>query len=173
MTAINSNTVVSIQQLNDFTDSDATAFFFHICHCQRWAKDMAHARPFSTVDQVKSSADQYWQKASETEILESFEGHARIGDLSAMREKYSAASKEQGQVASADESVLQSLFDKNNEYFDKHGFIFIVCASGKSAQEMLDLLLARLPNTRQQELQNGAAEQGKISDLRLSGRIST
>ncbi|GAA6167594.1 2-oxo-4-hydroxy-4-carboxy-5-ureidoimidazoline decarboxylase [Sessilibacter corallicola] len=165
-------TDISIDQLNALNTDEATTFFTHICHCQRWANDMCAARPFTDLTAVLSVAETLWSEASEAEILEAFQGHARIGDLSAMKEKYSAASKEQGQVALADERVLQELLVKNNEYFDKNGFIFIVCATGKSAEEMLTLLLARLDNPRQDELKNGAVEQGKITHLRLSSRIT-
>ncbi len=165
-------TEISIDQLNALNVDQATTFFTYICHCQRWANDMCAARPFTNLASLLSMAETLWSEASEAEILEAFQGHARIGDLSAMKEKYSAASKEQGQVASADEHVLQELLVKNNEYFDKNGFIFIVCATGKLAEEMLTLLLDRLHNPRQDELKNGAVEQGKITHLRLSSRIT-
>ncbi|BFM06477.1 2-oxo-4-hydroxy-4-carboxy-5-ureidoimidazoline decarboxylase [Halioxenophilus aromaticivorans] len=165
------NTTLTLAQLNALTGEQACAFFLSICHCQRWAQDMDSARPYATVPSLLGAAADYWQNPTEEEILESFTGHARIGDLSAMEKKYSAAAKEQGQVASASRAVIEQLFEDNNRYFEKNGFIFVVCASGKSAREMLGLLQQRLSNSRGQELATGAAEQAKISELRLSQRV--
>ena len=139
------------------------------CHCQRWSVVVAQQAPFATVEELLSVSHSAWQQADEAEILEAFSGHPRIGDLSALRDKYAAtATAEQGQVAAADERVLQTLKDLNDEYFERFGFIFIVCATGKSAQEMLSLLQARIGNSRDQELSNGAREQAAIMQLRIN-----
>ena len=106
-------------------------------------------------------------------MQEAFQGHPQIGDLAALLNKYaSTASTEQGQVVEADEAVLIALGERNREYLDKFGFIFIVCATGKSAAEMLGLLEARIGNDRETELANGAIEQGKIMRLRLNKRFT-
>jgi 2-oxo-4-hydroxy-4-carboxy-5-ureidoimidazoline decarboxylase len=89
--------------------------------------------------------------------------------MNALRNKYaSTASAEQGQVTNATEGVLLALREKNLLYLEKFGFIFIVCATGKSASEMLALLEARINNSPDEELVNGAREQGEIMNLRLS-----
>ena len=163
---------LTLQELNVHSAQVAEDFFYQICHCKRWAKEMVAARPFANRRELKKVAEQLWENPTEEEILEAFAGHARIGDLSALQEKYSAASKEQGQqMAESSPEIIQQLFEDNNRYFEQNGFIFIVCASGKSAREMLTLLRTRLFNNREQELMNGAAEQGKITALRLSERV--
>ncbi|WP_317931474.1 2-oxo-4-hydroxy-4-carboxy-5-ureidoimidazoline decarboxylase [Halioxenophilus sp. WMMB6] len=165
--------LLSLEELNILSPQIAEEFFLQICHCQRWAREMVTARPFANARELRSSAERLWENATEAEILESFAGHARIGDLSALQEKYSAASTEQGQqMADSSPEIITQLFEDNNRYFDQNGFIFIVCATGKSAREMLTLLRTRLFNTREQELMNGAAEQSKITALRLARRVT-
>ena len=105
-----------------------------------------------------------WSDAAESERLEAFSGHPQIGDLSALKNRFAAtASAEQGQVAAATEETLLALKSANDAYLEKFGFIFIVCATGKSAEEMLELVNERLPNSRQEELDNGAIEQGNTA----------
>ncbi len=159
--------------LNAMAEQQAEALFMQVCHCRRWAQDMTKARPFTSKPGLLSAAQEFWRAPSEAEILEAFNGHARIGDITALQQKYSAAAQEQGQVAQASAEVIQQLFDDNNRYFEQNGFIFVVCASGKSADQMLALLQQRLANPRHQELANGAAEQGKITALRLSQRLTS
>ena len=91
--------------------------------------------------------------------------------MNSLRKKYAStkalAAGEQSAVSQASEETLQALAQGNLDYEKKFGFIFIVCATGKSALEMLELLQARLPNTREQELLNAAREQHAITVLRL------
>jgi len=105
-----------------------------------------------------------------------FEAHPQIGDINSLRQKYAATKKmaagEQNSVNDASESVLTSLVKGNQDYLNKFGFIFIVFASGKSAAQMLSLLQTRLVNSRTQELENAAAEQNKITLLRLKKLFS-
>jgi len=101
-------------------------------------------------------------------MLEAFSGHPQIGDLEALRNRYAErAHAEQGQVLSAPDETLAELKDMNEAYLERHGFIFIVCATGKSAEQMLELLEQRLPNSREQELRIAAEEQAKITHIRL------
>lgn len=142
------------------------------CHCHQWAADVAECGPFQSGGDLIRVAKERWSVATESEILEAFLGHPQIGDMNALRNRFAkTASAEQGQVTTADETTLRSLKAGNDDYVQRFGFIFIVFASGKSAAEMLALLQARLGNSREQELVNGAEEQGKILRLRLSQLI--
>ena len=157
-------------QLSDFNSADspsAEAALLGCCHCPRWAATVTRERPYSDLESLTARAAAVWESATEEEILEAFAAHPKIGDLDALRDRYSRAGHEQGQVREAQDSVLQRLQQLNTEYEARHGFIFIVCATGKSAAEIAELLAARLPNSRQVELNNGAVEQGKILQLRL------
>jgi 2-oxo-4-hydroxy-4-carboxy-5-ureidoimidazoline decarboxylase len=133
---------------------------------------VAERRPFVSLEKLLTTANCFWTGVEEEQILEAFSGHARIGDIGLLRSRYAGrATQEQGQVLQASEAVIQELHRLNKEYEEKHGFIFIVCASGKSAEEMLRLLRARIDNPRALELQNGAREQGEITRLRIAKLI--
>jgi 2-oxo-4-hydroxy-4-carboxy-5-ureidoimidazoline decarboxylase len=159
---------MNIAAINNLTADELEARLQKCCHCAAWAERVAGSAPFLTAGNLVECCSGQWLKATEEEILEAFSGHPQIGDMDALRNKYaSTASAEQGQVTSADESVLLALRDQNQAYLEKFGFIFIVCATGKSASEMLALLEARINNSRDDELANGAREQGEIMKLRL------
>ncbi len=160
---------MNIDTINNLSMGDLESRLQACCHCSAWAKRVADAAPFSTAEGLLEVCASQWLRATEQEILEAFSGHPQIGDMEALRNKYaSTAGAEQGQVTGADESVLLALRDQNQAYLDKFGFIFIVCATGKSAGEMLALLEARINNSRDEELANGAREQGEIMKLRLT-----
>ncbi len=158
----------ALQDFNNAPAAEAVQALVACCHCRRWAEAVARQRPYADLASLNIVAQEVWDLMGEPEWLEAFAGHPRIGDLDVLRDKYSSASKEQGQVAVADESVLQELMQLNREYEARHGFIFIVCATGKSAAQMRDLLRDRLPHTREEELRTAAGEQSKITALRLA-----
>ena len=117
-------------------------------------------------------ATKLFAEATESDILEAFQGHAKIGDIELLKSKYAGkAQAEQGQILQASEQTITELWQLNQDYEQKNGFIFIVCASGKSAEEMLSILKSRIDNSREQELKNGALEQNKITQLRLTQLI--
>ena len=162
---------MTLVELNQLPEQEAQHAFMQCCTSTIWVKNMVNARPFKTVQALYGSADLAWQGLSESDYLEAFDGHPKIGDVNSLRAKYAntkeLASGEQGAVNVASEQVLQALSVGNDEYFDKFGFIFIVCATGKSAEEMLMLLQQRLPNEKATELMNAAEEQRKIFHIRL------
>ena len=157
--------------INGLNKEQAIAAFMQCNTSENWCKKMAQSRPFADMDSLIKTTDKHWQASTEADFLQAFDGHPEIGDVSTLREKYkntaASAGHEQSGVNSATEETLRALAKGNKDYKDKFGFIFIVCASGKTADEMLALLEARLPNTREQELANGAEEQRKITHLRL------
>ncbi|RZK26134.1 MAG: OHCU decarboxylase, partial [Hymenobacter sp.] len=108
---------------------------------------------------------------SEADWREAFTHHPKIGDVSALREKFAStatwAAGEQGAVRQASQSTLEALAAGNEAYAQRFGYIFIVCATGKSAAEMLALLQARLPHEPAQEIKIAMSEQAKITRLRL------
>ncbi len=116
-------------------------------------------------------ATKCWDACLEPDYLEAFSHHPKIGDIDSLKKKFAStatwASGEQAGVNAADQATLEQLAEGNNLYEEKFGFIFIVCATGKSAAEMLDLLKQRLPNNREDELKIAAAEQHKITLIRL------
>lgn len=164
-------TITAFNQLPDLTDLLSTA-----CGSSTWAAKMAASTPYLSLDQLLLQGHQVWSQSSEEDWLEAFKHHPEIGNLESLKRKYSSgkelSEKEQAQVSIADDNVLKSLATQNQSYKSKFGFIFIVFATGKSASEMLDLLNARINNSRSEEIQNAMEEQWKITKLRLENLIS-
>lgn len=162
---------MDLAQLNNLTVEEATHSFMQCCTATAWVARMVNARPFTDQQDLVSKADKAWQGLEEADYLEAFEGHPQIGNVATLRAKYAntkaLASGEQSSVSEATEEVLEALAKGNADYLAKFGFIFIVCATGKSAAQMLALLQARLPNNNSTELANAAEEQRKIFHLRL------
>lgn len=165
---------LTLAQFNDLSQEVAVAQLLICCTSSAWANKLAAARPFTDHGALLASSDAIWHdvQANEANLLEAFDGHPQIGNVDSLKAKYrntqhSAAHEQSGANDAADD-VLEALAKGNQDYLDKFGFIFIVFATGKSAQQMLDLLLARLPNDRATELVNAATEQNKITRLRLN-----
>ena len=137
---------------------------------------MAEARPFADVERLLAAGDHIWVRLSPDDWLEAFRAHPRIGESRAQVEHGAAArrwsAEEQAGARGADEETLDALALDNRAYDEKFGHIFIVCAAGKSAAEMLALLRARLKNSPQEELSIAAEEQRKITRIRLKKMIS-
>ncbi|HEX5658505.1 MAG TPA: 2-oxo-4-hydroxy-4-carboxy-5-ureidoimidazoline decarboxylase [Polyangiales bacterium] len=143
------------------------------CGSHRWVEGMLRLRPFASTSTLMESADTVWRGLARADYLEAFAHHPAIGaDVAKLREKFAStagwSSQEQAGVQSANEDTLLALRDGNVEYRDKFGYVFLVCATGKSADEMLALLQARLPNAADDELRIAAAEHEKITRIRLA-----
>ena len=162
---------MNLEELNTLSVEQATHAFMQCCTASVWVDAMVEARPFIDKQAIAKQADLAWENLAEADYLEAFEGHPQIGNVATLRAKYAntkeLASGEQGAVSQATEQVLADLAKGNADYLEKFGFIFIVCATGKSAAEMLALLTERLPNDRSTELTNAAEEQRKIFHLRI------
>lgn len=162
---------MTIEELNALTPDSAREELARCCGSVRWVEGMLARRPFHDKSAARAASDAAWAETSEKDWLEAFSHHPRIGGKDALRAKFSATSSwaqsEQAGAASADEATLDALAKGNADYEARFGFIFIVCATGKTAPEMLALLRARLPNARASELKIAAAEQHKITKVRL------
>ena len=132
---------------------------------------MLRQRPFRDSDAVHAAADSAWIDLREQDYLEAFSGHPKIGDIRSLEKKYSDAgnfaTSEQSGVKSASHDLLEKLSAANHAYEEKFGFIFIVCATGKSASEMLAILQDRLKRDRSAELKTACEQQRQIFHLRL------
>lgn len=168
---------MTLTDLNTQTPEQAAHTFMQCCTSSAWVKAMVEARPFTDKAAIVQQADLAWQDLDEADYLEAFEGHPKIGDVNSLRAKYAntkeLAGNEQGLVKEANNNVLEVLAQGNTDYEAKFGFIFIVCATGKSAKEMSDLLQTRLPNNKATELVNAAEEQRKIFQLRIDKALAS
>jgi OHCU decarboxylase len=157
--------------LNSLEDRSARTALTNCCAATAWVDGMLARRPFANDDSVMAAAEQVATSLSELDWLEAFAAHPLIGDVESLRKKYAAtkqlAAGEQAGVAGADDATLVELAALNREYRDRFGFIFIVFATGKTAHEMLAIIKSRINSSRDAELQNAAAEQLKITQLRL------
>ncbi|WP_262907869.1 2-oxo-4-hydroxy-4-carboxy-5-ureidoimidazoline decarboxylase [Hymenobacter sp. 15J16-1T3B] len=146
------------------------------CGATRWVEQMLDVFPVADRDTLFGQADTIWDELTAADWREAFTHHPKIGDLNALKEKFASTSAwaagEQGAVAQASDDTLRALAAGNDAYEQKFGYIFIVCATGKSADEMLHLLQARLPNPAEVELRVAAGEQRKITRLRLEKLLS-
>ena len=162
---------MTLEEFNRLPLAVATTALTQCCAAQAWVQAMTSARPYANLQQLLKTADHIWEGMDETNLLEAFSAHPQIGNVVSLLEKYAStkamAAGEQSAITTASKTTLEALAQANRTYHEKFGFIFIVCATGKSAQEMLDLLYARLPNSREQELINAAEEQRKITAIRL------
>ena len=138
---------------------------------------MALARPYATVATLIESSDKIWWALAEKDWLEAFRSHPRIGEkktaekVSAQAQQWSG--QEQAGVNNAARETVESLTALNEAYEQKFGFIFIICATGKSSEEMVAALRERLNNKVAAELPIAAAEQNKITALRLKKLITS
>jgi OHCU decarboxylase len=167
---------MDLSWLNGLGPSEATGEFVKCCGSLEWARRMTGSRPFKSLEQLQTRASEIWWRLDRDDWLEAFRSHPKIGGSKA-EEKVSDQSRawsgeEQSGVKSGSEQVLSELARLNRQYDDKFGFIFIVCATGKSSDEMLAILKSRLANDAETELRKAASEQEKITEIRLRKLIS-
>jgi 2-oxo-4-hydroxy-4-carboxy-5-ureidoimidazoline decarboxylase len=144
---------------------EARSLLAGCCGSARWVDAMLALRPFGSMTALVESAESIWRGLSEADWLEAFSHHPKIGDRNAQ----GIAKQEQAGAASAAPSIVRELTDANCEYEARFGYIFIICATGKSAESMLVALRDRLRNDAQTEIRIAAEEQLKITRLRLNG----
>jgi len=162
-----------VYRLDTLLREEAEAELLACCGARAWAAGMAARRPFGSLAAVLTAADEVWRGLAPSDWLEAFKAHPRIGEKKAEtaadpRAPGAAwAEKEQGGVAAAGAETLHALAEGNRAYDERFGHIFIVCATGKSADEMLALLRARVGNEPATELGIAAEEQRKITRIRL------
>jgi len=150
---------------------DARELLRTCCGSSRWVDRMQARRPFGSLEALLDAARAEWFALTPADWQEAFAAHPRIGDLSSLRERFAGtrhlAAHEQSGVDGAPKDVLAALAAGNAAYKHKFGCIFIVCATGLTAEEMLARLRARLTNDRATEIGVAAEEQARITELRL------
>ncbi|WP_166425702.1 2-oxo-4-hydroxy-4-carboxy-5-ureidoimidazoline decarboxylase [Paraglaciecola sp. 20A4] len=167
---------MTLDELNNSTVENAEKFFAQTCAAKRWVTKMQEQRPYANTPNVLQRARANWQEMKREDFLQAFDAHPMIGDINSLREKYAStkamASNEQDGARQADEATLIALQKLNQAYKEKHGFIFIICASGLDAHTMLKEIERRIDNTTPAEITNASDEQIKITNLRILKGLS-
>ncbi len=157
--------------LNALPQKSAESELLRCCGSTPWARRVAEARPFASSEELLTVADRVWWSLDAEDWLEAFRAHPRIGERKPTAgettgtERWSA--QEQSGMQLSPEQVRAALAEGNREYEKRFGHIFLICATGKSGEEMLTILRERLGNDPATELHVAAEEQRKITHLRL------
>ncbi|MBE7169749.1 MAG: 2-oxo-4-hydroxy-4-carboxy-5-ureidoimidazoline decarboxylase [Williamsia sp.] len=168
---------MTLQQLNNLSIPQLRTELARCCGSATWIEQMVEIFPVADEKELLPEAERIWNNCSENDWIEAFSHHPRIGDVQTLKERFAAtaqwAGEEQAAARQTSDAVLQALKEGNDAYAEKFGYIFIVCATGKSAPEMLHLLQARLHNTAEDEIRIAMQEQNKITQIRLQKLLAS
>jgi OHCU decarboxylase len=160
-----------VAKLNRLSREEAYAELLKCCGSTRWARETAALKPFWDVTQVLIIGHRVWSELSEEDWLEAFRAHPKIGETKTKavvtEEEKRWSEGEQARARDSSEETRAALAELNREYEERFGFIFIICASGRTAEEILAALGGRIANERDEELRVAAGEQWNITELRL------
>lgn len=165
-----------LMRWNQLSADEAADDILPCCGSRAWANEMTRLRPLPNEDSTIAASDRVWNQLHPEDWQEAFSKHPRIGERrapeAASPRSASWSTQEQKNVALADDSVVEALAEVNREYEQRFGRVFIVCATGKSAAEMLEIAQRRLQNDPTAELREAAEEQRKITNIRLGKWLS-
>jgi 2-oxo-4-hydroxy-4-carboxy-5-ureidoimidazoline decarboxylase len=153
---------LSVAELDELPAAPAADALRACCGSSRWVAEMVARRPYHTLDAVLTESDDVWWSLEPGDWREAFAHHPRIGERAV-----GEAAREQAGMDHADDGVRARMADANRAYERRFGHIYIVCATGKSAGELLSLAESRLANDAETELRVAAEEQRRITRLRL------
>ncbi|MDH3710115.1 MAG: 2-oxo-4-hydroxy-4-carboxy-5-ureidoimidazoline decarboxylase [Cyclobacteriaceae bacterium] len=161
----------SLSGINQASGEELKHELINCCGSHKWVQSMIDERPYFDTEHLLFNAQNIWSQLTPEDWKEAFDHHPQIGDLNSLKQKFAStarwAANEQKGTLQSDEETLIQLADFNQQYLDKFGYIFIICATGKSAEEMLQALKSRINNEEDQEITIAAAEQAQITQLRL------
>ena len=159
------------EELNILDKNKLEEELLRCCGSRAWVNKMLAFFPIDGFEKLLKIAEEKWYQCSEKDWKEAFTQHPKIGDIESLKKKFATtanwASREQAGATNASQETLEALAEGNQSYENKFGYIFIVCATGKSAEEMLGMLESRLLNEPKDEIRIAAAEQNKITKIRL------
>ena len=169
--------MTNLEQLNLAPRDEALTALLTCCGSTRWARLMVEARPYADLASLEETADRIWIELASDDWLEAFASHPKIGARQAERRQSKQPSQwsaqEQSGTHQSAPGTLAALAEANHEYERRFGYIFIVCATGKSGEEMLALCQRRLTNEPENELPVAAEEQRLITRIRLRKLIES
>lgn len=170
--------LMTLHEFNILPKQELIEELIKCCGSVSWVNKMLPFIPADDMIELLEDAEEQWWQCSEDDWKEAFSHHPKIGDVESLSEgllpetkKFAStaqwASGEQSSVNIASKETIEALAEGNRLYEEKFGYIFIVCATGKSAEEMLGMLQSRLKNNTVEEIQIAADEQNKITKLRI------
>lgn len=154
---------MSIDQLNQLDKSDLVRQLQTCCSSEQWSLSLAESAPFRDLPDLLEKSTRCWSRVSQAELMSALKGHPPIGVL-----KKGFSEEEQRQVQGSDHHILEALKDKNEQYQKQFGFVFLICATGKSGAEILRSLNSRLENSKETELAIASAQLNEINNIRLT-----
>jgi 2-oxo-4-hydroxy-4-carboxy-5-ureidoimidazoline decarboxylase len=161
----------ALARWNALSTAEAENEIVACCGSRAWAREMAHRRPLADEAALMRASDETWLGLSEVDWTEAFRSHPRIGESRAEHPVHARAaawsSQEQSSAASGGDDIKITLAEANHEYERRFGRIFIVCATGKSGAEILEILRQRLQNDGLTELREAAEQQRQLTQIRL------
>ncbi|MEO6723493.1 MAG: 2-oxo-4-hydroxy-4-carboxy-5-ureidoimidazoline decarboxylase [Ferruginibacter sp.] len=162
---------MTIHDLNQMPPDELKAALFNCCGSVKWVDKMMSWFPMEELVELLDMAEAEWYKCTPGDWREAFSHHPKIGDTASLQKKFAATAEwvqdEQSGVNTANEQTLNALTEANKKYEQQFGYIFIISATGKSAEEMLSILEQRLNNTPEEEIRIAADEQNKITLIRI------
>jgi len=162
---------LTLHELNILPKEQLIEELSKCCGSSAWVNKMLAFFPADDLVELLEDAEEQWYTCSEEDWKEAFEHHPKIGDTESLKKKFAStaqwASDEQSAANNASQQTIEALAEGNRLYEKKFGYIFIVCATGKSAEEILTILQTRLQNNPEVEIEIAADEQNKITKLRL------
>ena len=161
----------NLAAINELSETESFETFLNCCGSTTWAGQMSQRRPYRMLEDLFDAARLVWFRLTPADWLEAFAAHPAIGSQKKAASQNATSAKwskvEQEGTGKADKKILGDLAEANRLYQQKFGFMFIVCATGKTADEMLAICRARSGNSVETELQIAAEEQFKITEIRL------
>ncbi len=162
---------MTIAEFDHLPEEKKKELLTQCCGSSAWVDKMLTMFPVEDLVELLEAAEEKWNECSEKEQMIAFKHHPKIGDINSLKEKFADTAGwtevEQSGVIGSNEKTLHQLAKANEEYENKFGFIFIVCATGRSVEEMLTDLHSRTNNSKEEEIKIASAEQLKITKLRL------
>lgn len=160
---------LTLEQLNLLHELQAERRLLACCGSRAWARGVAAGRPYYNFDEVLATSDRVWWQLPPDDWREAFSRHPRIGDGAASARNTAEywSEREQARARAGSAATLAELAELNAEYEDRFGHVFLICATGKTADQILDAARERLNNAPDAELRIAAEEQRLITHLRL------
>ncbi|MEU2264805.1 2-oxo-4-hydroxy-4-carboxy-5-ureidoimidazoline decarboxylase [Streptomyces sp. NPDC019645] len=162
---MSSTSVPGLTRFNTSTDSEAQAVLHEVCASSAWGRELLARRPYATAEALFAASDAAMAELTAEDLAEAMAGHPPIG-----RPKPGdpTSSREQSGMAGASEGLRAEMLELNLAYQDKFGHVFLICATGRTGEQMRDAVRERIGHSPEQEREIVRAELGKINRIRLN-----